>query len=244
MRQIPTLKARVAAFERAAAAATDPKTMAAKISEKSDRKKYAFADGLARDLANTRAALRTCAQARMSERVEDISGRMYCTFGELFEQTGGKIANLNRILQNLRSAGEIAYQPEVCFSSMHNKEEIDPLEIFWAQDSMYEVNSENVFRPGRPTMDIPEAARRGRSYVKENLATINVKECALCGKEVAALDRMTIRNDVYHIRCIQCMVCGANPSKKADFLTFDGGVCCGTECVRMYDAAHLKQERG
>jgi len=221
--------ARIAAFEKAAADANDPQTMAAKISEFSDRKKYNFADGLKRDLENTRAALR-------ATEVDAV-----CTFGALFRFTEGQIANLNRILQNLKKANEIDFDVEVFFEGMHDAEPIRLLESFWEGD--YTVDAENVFRPGRNMRDVPEDERKGRSYVKDNLTTRNVKECATCGELVTDHDRVTVRANVYHLNCIKCVQCGASPRIKADFVTFDGQLACSSECIKNYDGAHQNQAR-
>lgn len=227
---MPVLQDRIKAFERAAAAATDAQVMASKVSEKSDRKKYDFCTGLRNDLANTRSALRACS---------DDSG--ICTFGELFSYTGGRIANLNRILQNLKSAGEVRFDPECFFMGMHNEQEIELLEQFWKED--YIVDETSVFRQGCNALDVPEKDRRGRSYVNENLKTIHVFHCSACSERVKAKDRITVRACVYHLKCITCVACGSNPRRKADYITFDGQVCCSSDCVRQYDGAHVRQER-
>jgi hypothetical protein len=225
-----SLQSRIEAFERAAAEATDTQVMASKISQKSDRKKYDFCRGLKNDLMNTRAALRACS---------DDSG--ICTFGELFSYTGGRIANLNRILQNLKSAREVRFDPECFFMGVHNDQVIELLDQFWNEG--YAVDEVSVFRPGWTATDVPENDRRGRSYVKENLTTMNVFHCFACAKRVKAKDRITIRACVYHIKCISCVVCGSNPRRKADYITFDGKICCSSDCVRQYDAAHVRQVR-
>ena len=227
---MPALRARIKAFEQAAAAATDAQVMASKVSEKSDRKKYDFCAGLRNDLANTRAALRACS--------DDIG---ICTFGELFSYTGGRIANLNRVLQNLKRAREVHFEPECFFMGMHNEQEIELMEQFWKEE--YIVDEASVFRQGWTAMDVPEKDRRGRSYVKENLKTMHAFHCSACTKRVKAKDRITVRACVYHLKCISCVVCGSSPRRKADYITFDGQVCCSSDCVRQYDGAHVRQER-
>mmetsp|Transcript_8576 Transcript_8576/g.15084 ORF Transcript_8576/g.15084 Transcript_8576/m.15084 type:complete len:252 (+) Transcript_8576:107-862(+) len=225
-----SLMSRIAAFEQAAAEANDPEVMAAKISEFSDRKKYNFADGLKRDLEHTRAALRACAGDGKS-----------CTFGALFEFTEGKIANLNRILQNLKNANEVAFQVEVFFAGPHANEPITLLDAFWDQD--YTVDAENVFRPGRNFKDVEEKDRKGRSYVSENQESRGQRECTACGELVAENSRLVLRGRVFHMQCVECVVCGAHPRSKADFVTFDGEVACSSECIKLYDAAHPNQAR-
>jgi hypothetical protein len=225
-----SLQSRIEAFEWAAAEATDAQAMASKISEKSDRKKYDFCRGLKNDLINTRAALRACS---------DHNGM--CTFGELFSYTGGRIANLNRILQNLKSAREVRFEPECFFMGVHNEEVIELLGQFW--NEKYTVDEASVFRHGWIPTDVPENDRRGRSYVKENLTTMDVFHCFQCAKRVKAKDRITIRAHVYHMKCIFCVVCGSSLRRKADYITFDGQICCSPDCLRQYDASHVRQER-
>jgi hypothetical protein len=225
-----SLRSRIKSFERAATEATDAQVMASKISETSDRKKYDFCCGLKNDLMNTRAALRACS---------NDSG--ICTFGELFSYTGGRIANLNRILQNLKSAREVRFEPECFFMGVHNDEVIELLGQFWNEE--YTVDEVSVFRNGLTPTDVPDNDRRGRSYIKENLTTKDVFHCFTCSKRVQAKDRITIRASVYHIKCVFCVVCESSPRRNADYITFDGQICCGSDCIRQYDASHVRQAR-
>jgi len=222
---------RISAFEAAAKAATDPKEMGAKISETSDRKKYNFASGLQKDVIRTRAALRNCV----------AEGENEVTFKDLYEECDGRIANLNRVLQNLKRAKEIHFDVEIFLQGTNDRDVIRLNESFWG--GQYQVDEENVFRPGREFKDVAEEERKGRSYIKDNLATMKVHECFVCGKEVSPRDRMTVRDHVYHIRCIKCVQCGSKPHNKSEFVTFDGEIACSSECIRQYDAAHLHQKR-
>jgi len=224
-----SLQMRIAAFEQAAADAVDPQMMAAKISEHSDRKKYDFCKGLTHDLQRTRTALRATASKNC------------CTFGKLYRYTEGRIANLNRVLQNMKQANEIHFTPECFFESIHDDEEIKLLEQFWREE--YEVDEENVFRSGIFTHDIPEEDRKGRSYVAEDRETRNVQKCFACLRRVKAEERITIRARVFHLSCITCAVCGASLRQKKDYITFDGQICCSSECIQQYDGAHLRQQR-
>jgi len=228
------IRTRIAAFEQAAVDSSDPRLLALKISEKSDRKKYNFADGLLRDLHSTRAALKSCCTS-------SPNGKMTCTFGELYDCTEGKIANLNRVLQNLRKAREVRFEPECFFNGVHNDEVIELLDHFWSEQ--YVVNERNVFRTVIPVETTPHDERRGRSYFEENERTRRVEHCSVCNERVRAEERITIRCSVLHLRCISCAVCGACPRQKADYVTFDGKMCCGAACIRWYDAAHRLQER-
>ena len=225
------LRGHIAAFEKAAADATDPEKMAAKISETSDRKKYNFSAGLQHDVRATRAAIRE---------VKSTKGD-FCTFGDLFKQADGKIANLNRVLQNLKKANEVSFDVEIFFEGAHTDEKIHILAQFW--DEEYHVDEENCFRPGRSIKNVPEEERRGRSYVKDNLETLGVTNCAICQRQVEIQDRLTVRGKVYHLNCIECVWCKSRPREKADFVTFDGRLCCSTECIKLYDAAHVRQKR-
>ena len=234
------VKAKIATFEQAAANASDPRLMACRLSEKSDRKKYAFADGLRSDLQRTRAALKSCCASTSHN---DGTATRSCTFGALYDFTEGRIANLNKILQNLKKANEVCFEPECFFDGIHNDKVIELLDGFWKEE--YTVNERNVFRVvGRAALkDTPPDERRGRSYFEENERTRNVHNCSICMQRVAEEDRITVRACVYHMKCISCVICGACPRHKADYLTFDGQICCGVACIRQYDAAHLLQER-
>ena len=205
--------------------------MAAKISEKSDRKKYKFAQGLSNDLKHTRAALRT------------VASENRCTFGYLYEYTEGRIANLNRVLQNMKRANEIEFADEIemFLSGVHDNEEIALLPKFWNEE--YQVDETNVFRPGRMNINVPEEDRRGRSYVAEDIATRHLSECCACSSSVKTEDRMTIRGQVFHLKCIKCAVCGSSLSQKKDYITFDAQICCSAECIHRYDAANVQQQR-
>jgi hypothetical protein len=238
------IQSRIAALERASAAAVDPVIMAAKVSDKSDRKKYDFASGLKRDLLSTRAALAAlcCCSA---EDDHEKRGKESCTFGELFDYTGGIIANLNRVLQNLRSAGEISFVPECFFIGVNETEMIELLDKFWSEEQQYVVDTNNVFRrPNGSTLKhVPQEKRLGRSYVAENLATKDLVHCTVCSEQVQPEERITIRVDVFHMKCLHCAVCGSSPRIKADFVTFDGRICCSSDCVRRYDGANVRQDR-
>lgn len=227
-----SLQQRIAAFEQAAAKANDPQIMASKISSKSDRKKYDFGRGLCHDLATTRVALCACANEH---------GGGVCTFGSLFKESGGRIANLNRILQNLKEAREIAFQPECFFECVHDKERIYLNETFWAES--YAVTDQNIYRNELSSEAIPELQRKGRSYVAEDLLTRDEHDCVVCSKHVRDEDRITIRAHVFHLSCVECSVCGASPHRKKDYVTFDGNLCCSSECVGRYDGAHVHQKR-
>mmetsp|Transcript_4162 Transcript_4162/g.4825 ORF Transcript_4162/g.4825 Transcript_4162/m.4825 type:complete len:230 (+) Transcript_4162:93-782(+) len=225
------LKDRIAAFEESARKAQDPKEMALKISEFSDRKKYNFAEGMQRDLISTRAALRNASTDGLSS----------CTFGAIYEQTEGRIANLNKILLNLKKAGEIDFKPEIFFEGRDDDEVIEFFPSFL--NAEYQVDQGNVFRPGRNIKDVPEEERHGRSYVKENMESKGKTDCETCGKEVTELQRLVIRGNVFHLNCVHCIQCGGSPHEKADFVTFDGHICCSAKCVRLYDGSHQNQKR-
>jgi len=225
------LKSRIAAFEAAAAEAADPKHMAAKISEFSDRKKYNFASGLQHDVVATREAMKAVSK----------DGKK-CMFGQVYEFTDGQIANLNRVLQNLKKAGEISFENEVFYQGQDDLAEITFLQPFF--DEMYKVDGDNCFRPGRNMRDVPEDERLGRSYVQENLDTCGVTKCFECGEEVGDQERLTIRNHVFHFHCIKCRQCNSKPREKHDFVAFDGSIMCSAECIKLYDAAHVRQARG
>jgi hypothetical protein len=231
------LLTKIAAFEQAAADASDSRIMARKISEKSDRTKYAFADGLRRDLEKTRSALKACASSASN------GASCSCTFGELYAFTEGRIANLNKILQNLRKAKEVRFKPECFFDGVHDDEAIELLDYFWKE--AYAVNERNVFRPSRNALvkDTPQDKRRGRSYFEENEKTRHVRHCSVCRERVSAEERITIRACVFHMKCISCAMCTARLRQKADYITFDGQICCGADCIRQYDAAHRYQTR-
>ena len=238
---------RIAAFEQAAADAVNPERMAAKISFRSDRKKYDFADGLRRDLLATRAALRHCCCCSVAARSRTItssrrsSSTSCCTFQHLFKYTDGHIANLNRVLQNLKNANEVTFSPECFFIGVNCHEKIRLLDKFWNEE--YMVNAENVFRWTNTTTDARLLSHKGRSYVEENRQTMRVHHCASCHQHVGAYDRLAIRDKVFHLKCLRCIVCGASPSQKMDYLTFDGEICCGSDCIRRYDGAHVHQQR-
>lgn len=225
-----TLQMKIAAFEQAAADAVDPHFLSRKISDKSDKKKYQFAAGLDRDLQQTRAALR-----------EIATNNDCCTFGDLFRFTEGRIANLNRVLQNMKQANEIHFQPECFFHAVHDDEVIQLLEQFWVE--AYNVNESNVFRTSVLTMDVAEKDRKGRSYVAEDMKTRHVWECCACERRVKPEERITVRAHVFHLSCLSCVVCGTSPRQKKDYITFDGRICCSAECIQKYDGAHLRQER-
>mmetsp|Transcript_8228 Transcript_8228/g.14909 ORF Transcript_8228/g.14909 Transcript_8228/m.14909 type:complete len:234 (+) Transcript_8228:39-740(+) len=228
-----SLQSRIESFEKAAAEAVDPQVMATKISNKSDRKKYRFAEGLSRDLQKTRAALRK------------ITSEDYCTFGALYTHTEGNIANLNRVLHNLKQSEEIYYSPdiEMFLSGVHDDDVIILLPKFWTEN--YQVDETNVFKSKRSTLlvNVAKEDRKGRSYVAEDLQTMNVDECCVCSKRVKSEDRITLRGEVFHISCITCAVCGASLRCKRDYLTFDGSFCCSSDCVLRYDGAHVHQQR-
>lgn len=226
-----SLQSRIAAFEQAAADAIDPEMMAAKISAKSDRKKYAFASALANDLRHTRAALRAVAS----------DGEESCTFASLYKYADGSIANLNRVLQNMKEANEISFAPECFFAGVHDHEVIILHKQFWKE--AYKVDEENVFRPGRLFKNVIEEERKGRSYVAEDRETRHVTECSVCSRQVCVEERITIRAQVFHLSCLSCAVCGACPRQKKDYITFDGQVCCSSDCIQRYDAAHIRQRR-
>ncbi|CAK9024599.1 Uracil phosphoribosyltransferase (UPRTase) (UMP pyrophosphorylase), partial [Durusdinium trenchii] len=122
-----SLRSRIAAFEESARKAADPKEMQAKISEFSDRKKYNFSSGLQNDLIATRAALRAvCKDGKTAQ------------FDDLFQYTDGRIANLNRILQNLKRAKEITFDTEIFFEGQSDDIPIILLDAFW--EGEYEVD--------------------------------------------------------------------------------------------------------
>jgi hypothetical protein len=231
---------RIAAFELAASEALDPQVLASKISSKSDRKKYDFASGLKRDLRRTRAALRDCSGRHYSNEGSPV---LACKFLALFEYTGGQIANLNRILQNLKEQNEASFEPECFFVGVNDDELIILLDKFWKEE--YDVDCENVFRPANTNMtqNVERDQRRGRSYEEENLQSLEQDCCLICRQFVQSHQRLAIRACVYHIHCLQCAGCGAPLSKKMDFVSFDGNVLCSVTCIRLYDAQHIRQQR-
>lgn len=163
--------------------------------------------------------------------------------GNFFIFTEGRIANLNRILQNLKSQGEIHFEPECFFMGVHDQEAIELLDGFWKEE--YKVDETSAFRPflSYYLKHVAHEDRRGRSYVAENLKTLHESHCSSCSKRVESRDRITIRGRVFHMKCISCVVCGASLRQKADYLSFDGQVCCSSTCVRQYDASHVTQKR-
>jgi hypothetical protein len=233
------LSQRVKEFEAAAAAAADAKAQAAKISETSDRSKYKYAAGMAHDLALTRAALRDLVLAKGTA---VGAPRAAVTFGELYTYQAGEIANLNKVLQNLKKAGELESKCEIFFAGKDDKQEIVLLAPFWAAE--YAIDNDNVFRNKVKLVDVPEQERRGRSYVSENLASRGVHDCLKCGEDVEEMQRVTVRGKVIHMRCIKCVQCGASPRVRADFVTFDGQLACSPECIQRYDGSHQTQRRG
>jgi hypothetical protein len=163
----------------------------------------------------------------------------FCTFGELFTYTEGRIANINRVLQNLKRASkEIRFQPECFFMGMYDDETIEILDTFWSEE--YKVDGINVFRSSVSIFTneatVPEKDRKGRttSYVEEQLETMHAFHCTSCTERAEERERITIRGRVYHdMNCLSCVVCHTSPRRKVDYLTFDGQICCsGTACVR------------
>jgi hypothetical protein len=232
-----SVESRVKELEEAVLVSNDPTRMAAAVSSRHQTKRfygYDFSGGLERDLEATRDALRVCCKTT----------EMVCTFGDLFEYTQGKIANLNRILQNLKETGEVHFDVECFFQGRHDSERIVLLEKFWER-SGYRVSCETVYRPGRALVDVPLSDRCGRSYVAENIQTRAIHTCCACGQPIWNEDteRMTMRGRVYHLQCITCAVCGSSPKHKQDYVTYNGNFCCSADCVRRYDAAHVVQQR-
>jgi hypothetical protein len=110
--------------------------MASQISSKSsDRKKYDFRSGLQRDLLKTRAALRQCVRSKQFGFCSSCT-----TFGQLFEHTEGQIANLNRVLQNLKRVEEIDFDPELFLVGVNDDQTIQLKQRFWKEE--YIVDSE------------------------------------------------------------------------------------------------------
>lgn len=276
-----TVSKRVAFFEKTYNDnVVDLRTIVSKVSNKSDSKKYNFVEGLQRDLHHTRAALRACCSCissrndscksgsntiQQEEDEEDVSTTTtMTTFRALFEYTDGTIANLNRVLQNLKSGNEICFEPECFLYGVNDNEPIVLLDLFWSQP--YSVSRSNVFRKHRHQNRQQDDddddfldwdRRRGRCLEKEVQALLRQRNhCARCNEYVHANDRVIIRANLYHASCLQfyrCACCGANLVKKSlrrggrkqspECIAFDGSVLCGTDCIRRYDAAHLRQER-
>ena len=226
----PRIESRIAALERACLRAENLTLSAYKVSQKSDRKKYAFADGLKNDLRRTRTALQHL-----------VGDTNLCTFGSLYRYTQGQIANLNQVLRNLKRAGEIDFEPECFFDGIHNECSIEVLDYFWKE--AYRVDETNVFRAQTMEIYIQPEDRRGRSYEAEDAKTRHAHTCHACSKPVHVEDRITIRAKVFHLGCLSCVVCGASPRQKKDYVTFDGQICCSSACIQRYNGAHVRQER-
>jgi len=247
MTSLSIIQKRIATLEKAAADAVDPEIMASKISSTSKRvhKQYNFCLGLQHDVERTRTALLACCRegGGGGKSSTDTSSYYSTTFGALFDYTGGEIANLNRVLQNLKHAQEISFRPECFFVGPHDHEIIVLQDAFFWKNNNYAVDDSNAFRRHDDKVS-PEQKRHGRSYVQENLATLHVTTCWTCQKSVLdEQDRWTIRGHVFHRACLSCVVCGSHPRSKSDFVTFDGHICCSTDCIRQYDGAHIQQER-
>ena len=199
------------------------------VSERSDRKKYNFVAGLQRDVEATRTVLR---------RLGPVS-----TFGEVFQEADGLIANLTRALQNLRRAGEITFEGKMLLKGRDDDIKIALTDLFY-RENKFRVTNENCFRALGVFREIPQDQRRGRSYDEENL--IYKEFCAVCGQRPEPGDRITIRDKAYHLHCLCCARCGANLRSKpspGDYLTFDAKACCSSACTKAYDAAHTQQDR-
>lgn len=257
---------RIAALEQAAMDGEDPYIMALKVSDHSDMKKYNFCDGLQHDLEETRHALRICCDCCGDS--TNVNSQHATTFATLFQFTEGRIANLNRVLQNLKRAGEISFVSECFLMGMSNsyQEKIVLLPNFFESNNneVYSVSPNNVHRASRlgfvPQQDelgttsgdnnnsidimIPREQRKGRSYEEENLATMHCQQCFTCQQEITNQnDRIAVRGNVYHLQCLTCATCGASFRRKQVFMTFDGCICCTSDCLRQYDGAHRHQNR-
>jgi len=200
-----------------------------KIGEKSDRKKYNFVEGLAKDVMTTR---------EMIDKLSEERG--YTTFKEIFEESEGMIANLNRVLQNLKKSGEIDYPDEVEIFLQGQNDLIKICPVFSSQH--YIPSTENCYQKdlgGEISID----TRRGRNYYDENLATSGVTDCSICKKHIDTVQRLVIRGKVYHRNCIKCTFCERHPSENVDFVSFDGNIFCGARCLFQYDSTHRIQER-
>eukprot|EP00009_Paramoeba_aestuarina_P009157 CAMPEP_0201520860 /NCGR_PEP_ID=MMETSP0161_2-20130828/12955_1 /ASSEMBLY_ACC=CAM_ASM_000251 /TAXON_ID=180227 /ORGANISM="Neoparamoeba aestuarina, Strain SoJaBio B1-5/56/2" /LENGTH=240 /DNA_ID=CAMNT_0047919369 /DNA_START=25 /DNA_END=743 /DNA_ORIENTATION=+ len=222
--------------------AHDPAVLSKYISEKSDRKKYNFAGGLERDVIATRTALSILCLAREKRAQSIHTQQPYCTFGELFDKADedGGIANLIRVLQNLKRQKEIYFLPEMLYQHQHTHEPIYLLPAF--DNGNYHVHCENVFRSTIDQKDVPLEKRLGKSHIMENLETEGKKRCHKCGEEVlGGLERVVFRGEVYHGRCLKCAHCGSGMREGTGgegglHVTFDGGPCCSVHCLQMYDA--------
>ena len=223
---------RLRQFEKVEEDANNEEVQAKFISDNSDRKKYNFVSGLGNDVKATRDVL-----------TEASNGTGTCKYGDVFalaDEQGG-IANLSRVLQNLKKAEEIHFKPEIMFQGEHKDEVIELLPAF--QESSYEVTDKNCFQKPIADTVVPHEQRKGRSYIQENQATRGVTTCHKCGEEVAAEQRLAFRGQVYHTFCLSCAQCSQPIRDKIANVTFDGKIACSAACIKAYDGIHQQQTR-
>ena len=220
-----------------------------RVSGLSSSKRYNYGLGLRNDLQATRRVLQMCCQRH------DPQSYYYCTFARIFAESEGKIANLNRILQNLKRVGEVSFRPECFFVGHNDTEKIWLLEPFWqslgerpsSKSKCYTVDASNIYR-ARCNHYINNQTGtqpcRRRSYEAENRATMHQSACNVCGQLVPSHNcRLTIRGQLFHVRCVRCRQCQARLRQAVDYMTFDGEVCCSPRCLQSYNGAHIRQAR-
>ena len=223
----------------------DDNQVRTRVSGISTTKRYNFGMGPQRDLLATRKALRVCCQRHASH-------KNCCTFHELFVQSNGQIANLNRVLQNLRRTGEIDFEPECFFVGYNDTKVITLLESFRqsmatnSRSASSVPDQTNLFRASHNQPFVrftPHSKRHGQSFGLDNRLTQDQHTCQACLQWVDDPDRLTIRGRLFHYRCVQCRQCRAFLRRSVDFIAFDGGVCCSLACMQRYDGAHVHQRR-
>ena len=109
-----------------------------RISGRSCHKQYNFAAGLQHDVEATRKALRACCCYRNNEFLSTTkpscsmtTTATATTFRALFVASDGHIANLNRVLQNLKRAREIDFALECFFMGYNDEQENVLLDAFF-----------------------------------------------------------------------------------------------------------------
>jgi hypothetical protein len=243
----PKIASKISFWDQAVAEHTNPHVMANNISHgnRGCQTQHSFGTALQGDLVATRKALSECATGQ-----EHDGKSAACTFQTLFEHTGGQIANLNRVLQRLKSAGEVAFAPECFLTRVNDQDIIYLLETFYTP--AYTVNAQTMYREDHkyPNKHVPHEERKGRSHAQDAICLKDRPHdklkwlCQTCGDLILSQkDRVTIRSDVYHFKCVKCIVCGASLRVQKSYMTYDGNNCCGPACIRRYDGANVNQNR-
>jgi hypothetical protein len=212
----PKIASKISFWDQAVADHTNPHVMAHNIShgDRGCQTQHSFGTALQGDLVATRKALSECATVTVNEQEHDGKSTACCTFQTLFEHTGGQIANLNRVLQRLKSVGEVAFAPECFLTRVNDQDIIYLLETFYTP--AYTVNAQTMYREHHqyPNKHVPHEERKGRSHAQDAICLKGRRQdklkwlCQTCGGLILSQkDRMTIRSDVYHVKCVKCIVC-------------------------------------